>query len=220
MNIKTLLVLSLVACPIYCQEKIRIAIIDTGINPYYTKYRCDPNLDKDFTGTSMQDNDMHGQLINNIITKDLDANKYCVINIKFYTKYSRKQDSLSALEYASTLKISYLNLSWGGDKYGQKEHDLLEAMLDKNVKIYVAAGNESKRLEKGCNYYPPCYNDLTLFVVGSVDENHRVTSKSNYGSVVKFWEVGQYFVNSDGKIYSGTSFSVPRAIWRSINHVR
>lgn len=198
-------------------EKIRIGVIDTGFNTFERKYACeDGALDRDFTSTSLYDFDNHGRIVNELITQGLDNTKFCIINLKFIDKHLNTKDfSVDALNYLTTLKVKYVNISWSGQYTSRKEHKFLKQLLDDNVKVFVSAGNDNNILMSGmCSSYPACYIDLNLFVVGGLIRDKKLPT-SNFGPVVRFWELGYYFTKT-GVVY-GTSFATPRALRRWID---
>lgn len=184
--------------------KIRIAIIDGGVNMNYTKgvkFCKQPFMD--YTGTDITDQAGHGTNILANITKDLENVDYCVIIIKAFDGLKSKnglENSIKGSKYALTRNVSIVNMSFGGlSDDSTKERHAVKALLDAGIKIFAAAGNEHVELNfKKCNYYPACY-DNRIVTVGSSTGKY-----SNYGSYVKVWQDGSH-ISGGPVVMSGTS---------------
>jgi hypothetical protein len=185
---------------------IKIAVIDTGINLKNINVKiCDHGL-IDFTGTGIQDTHGHGQNIAHIIGSHLRGVNYCLYIIKFSEgQNSSRNASVKAFQKALTLKVDIINYSAGGEGDMPSEHKVIDALEKLDIPVIVAAGNDDRDLAKSCYYFPACYNNKNVFVVGSVDDEHNKAKSSNYGvGVIDFWWYG---VNQDygGYKFSGTS---------------
>lgn len=185
-----------------CHAKIEIAILDTGISKDQVKYLC-PNGLKSYLGDEGFDTLRHGELIAGILIENLDMSKYCLVS---YKVLSGKGDYLAyilALVDVMERKPAHLNLSLEGENFIRGELRMLKELATNGTKIYVAAGNGGKNLNKNCDVYPACYfpeMGMNFFVVGA----HDVRS-SNHGKFVRYstgWEKGK----------AGTSFAVPNFI--------
>ena len=104
-----------------------------------------------------------------------------------------------ALRYILYIKPNVVNISAGGAGSNPEERYLIKKILDAGIFIVSAAGNESTNLDKGCNYFPACY-DSRIIVVGND------APSSNYGNVVDFVINGEY-QSALGITQSGSSQS-------------
>lgn len=189
------------------KKQIRIAIIDTGLNLIN---ESDINLCSDYKRidfTTDQDNvDRlgHGTNISYIIADRLKGLDYCITVIK---AFSKSREDASVIIYSLSMAYNFItdnnydivNLSFGGpDKIPFEEESIL-TLLEKNVKIFAAAGNEHMELtDNNCNYFPACYSKQ-IHTIGNI------TSKSsNYGEYVREWEDGTAIYGGGYKM-TGTS---------------
>lgn len=212
------LVLSLFTCTALAKEPIRIAVIDTGINPSLKIPLC-PGLSKDFSGhNTLEDNIDHGNVVSTLIHVFAHDSNYCQIILKIFDKTDLKTDKhgdlvyehgfqnmIKAVAYANKLKIQVINLSVGGPGSDKEEYKIYESLLDKNVYIINAAGNDSTDLDKECSWFPGCY-DKRIVLVGNLGLDKKPHPTSNYGQRVNAWIIGTNIkINND--TYTGTSFS-------------
>jgi hypothetical protein len=188
------------------ENRIRVAIIDTGINTKLVyPYLCKDGH-KDFTNKGLFDEMGHGTNIAGIISKKLNNKTHCLQIIKwFHTEKASNNESLKnsvlgALKHALLYKAKYVNLSMSGSYHSVEEYELLKQLIKSGAKIFVAAGNEAKNLSIDCSIYPACYeiHNSNFVVVG----NYNAYS-SNYGINVR-WENGTN-VEGFGIVSSGTS---------------
>lgn len=212
--IKVSLLILLTASTSFADQKmIRVAVIDTGIDKSLadSKMLC-PDGHKDFTGYGLNDVDGHGTHVAGLIHQNATnfqltspsqidkfiktSASYCQVIIKFYDGRSSSNsgtEEMKAIQHAIDLKVDVINISAGGTEYSTLENIFIKRALDAGITVVTAAGNNGVDLAKK-PYYPASLDDR-LIVVGNIDlNNHRVTS-SNYGTKVKYWEVG-YFVTS------------------------
>ena len=185
--------------------KIKVAVIDTGLNKDYKYELCGI---KDFTGTDVFDNHGHSTNISGIIHKQAKGSDYCQIILKFFDKkseISRTKAVNDALRFAIDQKSDIINISLGGSEPNKREKSLIIEALNKGITIVAAAGNEG---QEGCNYYPACY-DSRIIVVGSSNQNGVRLDSSNYSSKVDAYMDG-YEVKADGITHSGTSQSTAK----------
>ncbi|MDD5650808.1 MAG: S8 family serine peptidase [Candidatus Nanoarchaeia archaeon] len=187
------------------EKRIKIGIIDTGISIDQTRSEI---MCKKGIKTFFNDNgigiDKHGINIFNIITKGLDAKKYCIISYKVFNNFRNKNNIdiyNKAIKMAIDDNVKYLNISMGGNNFNWNEYSLIQKSLTKGMVVIVAAGNDGKNLDKYCNYYPACYikylKEKNFKVVGAYN-----LDLSNYGSIVTNFEDG-YMVGNPK--LSGTS---------------
>lgn len=195
---------------------VRIAVLDSGYNSSNVNYNlC--NEQYNFTYESIEDQSLHGEVVNTIIGDNLKGLDYCIIPIKvFHGHTGNKTDYyLSGLEQALNIRPDILNISAGAtDTAKPIEKYLITKMLDKGIIIVAAAGNENTNLDNGCNYMPACI-DKRIITVGWLNNNGQRNIMSNYGSYVKVWKLGNYTYHNlaTNKYYNtrGTSMAAPVA---------
>lgn len=156
--------------------RIKVVVIDTGLkDEYRSKSHLCPGEHKDFTGTGLNDTQGHGTNVVGLIVENASQNNYCIVIVKAYS--NDKEYLNDALEYAIKIDADVINLSSGGVRSNLREHIAIAKIVEANIVLIAAAGNNRTNLNNGCNFYPACY-DPRITVVGS---NAKT---SNYGSVV------------------------------------
>lgn len=190
------------------KAEIKIAVIDTGYDLGSNVRLC--NGAKDYTtDRDMADRTGHGEIVNRLLTQNLPTPlAYCILPIKIFTKghYTSPTTSADAINYAVEQGASIINMSFNGLQFSYVEQAAVRNALQKGVKLFIAAGNDSINLDKGCTSFPACYYKEAV-VVGFEDIKFS-SYKSNYGKVVDLilsgvdYETGRY----------GSSFATPKAI--------
>lgn len=188
------------------RKTIKIAVIDTGINLKNINVNICPNGLIDYTGTGIQDTHGHGQNIAHIIGSHLKGINYCLYIIKFTV--SQKTDrnySVESFRKARDLKVDIINYSAGGDGPLEAEENVIKDLDRLAIPVITAAGNDHTDLSMRCTYFPACYIEQNVVVVGSMTDKREVSSFSNYGpGIINFYWYGE---NQDygGYEFSGTS---------------
>lgn len=163
-------------------KTIKIAVIDTGFNMNMSQHvkLCPKEEHKDFTGNGINDINGHGTNIAGLIAKGNENIDYCLLIINFYDETATGKVSLlrtiDSLKYALKQNVDIINLSMGGGGTNKTERQLIKTILNKNIKIVAAAGNEGNNLDEACIYYPACY-DERIHIIGN-------TSNGNMGEKV------------------------------------
>lgn len=189
------------------ENRIRIAIIDTGVNLKLAKsYLCE-NGNIDFTGNGLTDVNGHGTNIAGILAKKINKKTHCLQIIKWYHKPIKNNNDMiitkrliNSLQTALKYKAKYVNMSMAGNYSFTEEKILLKELIKSGAKVFVAAGNEGHNLDLSCNSYPACYDihSPNYFVVANYNN-----PTSNYARYVK-WEDGNN-VEGFGIYNTGTS---------------
>ena len=183
-------------------------IVDTGIRftKEIKKYLCKENYDA--TGYGIEDKHGHGTHIASIIAKNVNPKKQCLYIIKFYHKDSSQNlDYTAAISHAILLKnVKYVNLSLGARYPSTIEKLSIGFLLEKNIHVSVAAGNDRLDLDAKCDVFPACYDFKSKYfhVVGSPTGPY-----SNIGKVVTDWIDGTKVKTWAGTM-SGTSQSTAK----------
>lgn len=188
-------------------EPIRLAIIDSGIDP--THPDLNENVLRDannnvfgFNPISNQnqmdviDSGFHGTHVagiaaavgnNNVgITGVMGKNiKIMPIKVSVDGSSVSMDAVVNGIRWAAENDADVINMSLGGTTLNPLLTDAIEFALKKNVTIVVAAGNDSKQLSSTFAKYPAqlSMNYLGMLTVGSVDATTKSRSSfSNYSS--------------------------------------
>lgn len=191
------------------ETRIKVAVIDTGINPSkeLKPFLCTGNH-YDVTHTGIEDRIGHGTTVVRLIAERINPKKTCILVLKYYKEDDGNLNrELEALKIILTEpNIKFVNFSSGGDNPDRREQELIKGLIDKQIYFVTAAGNSGLELKKNpCYYYPACYgyefNSMFFKVVGNGSKPTERYRSSNYGPVVTDWRDG---ATDKG---SGTSFS-------------
>lgn len=197
-------------------KPVKVGVIDTGLDlndPRFTKHLCKYGH-IDFTGEGIKDSNSHGTHVAGLIVNNAKNANYCLVIIKFFSEKLSGPENLRrlilSLKEAKLQKIKIVNLSGGGYIFEELEYNALKE--NPSSLFFVAAGNENKNMDiPGNKYYPASYGFPNVFTVGSYSKEGVKSIFSNYGSIVKYWEIGEniksFAPNGGEKIMSGTSMS-------------
>jgi hypothetical protein len=207
-----LLAVVLLTVSIFAKEtRDRVVIMDTGINmgkdplPYLCQ---DGHID--FSGSgSIQDNNGHGTNIAGLVARGLDTTKQCITVIKYYDTdtdpYNGQKDDIALVNswnYLLQVNAKWVNMSFVGEIYVPQEYTVIKTLLDRGVKVAVAAGNEKLDLSIKCERFPACYkfNSPNFYVVGAYD-----VIQSNFNGPVNVLDAGRNQRGHFGPMASGSS---------------
>lgn len=193
---------------IIAKAENRVAVIDTGINvndknrPYLCK-----EGHEDFTGYGLQDEEGHGTKVVDVLINTTTHKNYCIVVLKFWQKHMSTQQTIqatvNAFYKARDLNVAFVNYSATGNTPSKDEEWIIKS--SPKITFVVAAGNDNINLDVSPRY-PASYKFSNVFVVGALNIFGTKHHVSNYGSVVKYWEVG-----------TATSFSTPVKTGKLIN---
>ena len=209
-----------------CDNKpVTVGVIDTGFGYQehgkeaslcklgHRNFTHQPEVFKDNRTSTPIPLDLHGHGTNiagiiDRLAKSTKAN-FCIVVLKYYVNDGYGSQNLKAtvdaINWAADIKLDYLNYSSGGEDPSADEFKAIERYLNGGGTLVVAAGNNGMNLDdKDHHYYPACYTDKRIIVVGMLDKNGVQYRYSNYGSVVTRWEIGAE-VDGFGISESGTS---------------
>ena len=114
--------------------------------------------------------------------------------------------------YLAKLGAKIINCSWGGNAYGETEHDVLREAVALGSIILVAAGNESRDIDIH-PLYPASYEEC--IAIGATSTNNKAADFSNYGyKTVVFapgYNIYATLPNNKYGALSGTSMATPVA---------
>lgn len=220
---KTIVVLSLLN-PVVgwaqdCKKPIKIGIIDTGLDLSdirFSKHLCKFGHENFVQNETLEDINGHGTHIAGLIQQYAGEGSYCFVILKYYgdenSGSQNMKNSLKALKKIKALKLDFLNYSGGGPEFSEDEYFLIKN--NPKTTFIVAAGNDRASLDTfKYQYFPASYKLPNKIVVGALDKSNNRLISSNWGSIVKFWEIGEnvqstypYALASAGRAYiSGTS---------------
>lgn len=190
----------------YQTNPVVVAVLDTGINASLLGNRIAGQ--KDFSGNS-EITDSHGTEVGGIIA-DGTGNNVKLLSLKVFNEYG-KATTLgidSAICYAVENGADIINMSLGLSQDTPAVNvkiwnQSIDKAIQNRIPVIVASGNEGTSTDY-C--YPACYEPC--WTVGSVGDNKQWSSFSNYGSV-DFVAPGDDIVTVNGRIKTGTSYSVP-----------
>ena len=157
-------------------DKVRVAIIDTGSNvadEYYTV------IDEDVI-----DYNGHGTSMAQIIKKEADP---YIISIKAFNKEGKGQyeDVYNAFKLADSLNVDYILMSESIKNTGNY-NELISLIKDTKATVIASAGNNNT---DASNYLPAGIDKVVT--VGALDQNGSKNKYSNFGKSV------DYYVNAD-----------------------
>lgn len=200
------------------KDPIRIAVIDTGVVSNLKIPLCE-GLSKDFTGyNTLNDNMGHGTIVSSLVHIYAKGTNYCQVLLRVFDANDIKQDPsgrpymdksfqhvTDAMRYLNTINVNIVNLSLGGAFGDREEQKLFQSLLDRNIYIINAAGNEAMNLDTQCNWFPGCY-DPRIIMVGNLNPDNTPNPTSNFGKRVNVWVIGTN-IKIANQTYTGTSFS-------------
>jgi subtilisin family serine protease len=177
------------------EATIKVAVIDTGLDlsdPRFKSVLCKTGH-KDFTGTGLDDTHGHGTHVTGLIKQYAGVADYCLVIIKFYNEFAPSKENaknaLKSMHWAVQQKVTIVNLSADGPEYEDEEFSLIKHTPF--ITYIVAAGNQGKEMPEHCRY-PACYDLPNVIAVGALNAKGVRAEVSNYGYVVKVWELGEY----------------------------
>lgn len=172
------------------ETRRRVAVLDTGVSKQQLKqkFMCKDMPVFAVSGDGVDYNG-HGTNVIGLVAEKMDKSKYCITSYSL----SRISDNMGEFNYLlykmQEHSIVGLNLSWANIGYDKTEEILIKKLTDKNVKVFVAAGNEKINLNVKCHVFPACHKvgNPKIYVIGNRKGNDTY---SNYGDVVDLWVDG------------------------------
>ncbi len=207
-----LFIIFLVSLTSYAKDtRKKIVVVDSGLNHSFGTdlFLCDDGH-RDFTDSGLKDYQGHGTNIANIIVNGLNPSKYCIVIVKWVNPVgSIKGNSdtlIRALKYILYLdNVEYVNLSLSGGIELLNEYIAIKNLLNNNIIVAAAAGNDLLNLSDGCIIFPACYKfyNSNFHVVANYHLG-RPSRMSNYGGPVTDTADG-FNITAGGYTMSGTS---------------
>lgn len=161
---------------------------------------CHTDEHRDFSSSSLEDNNGHAEAVIGAILTKMNTHKYCIVMLKWFNKPNEVHDFqhiiTKYLKYLNTLNnVHAVNMSIAGNASFDAEKQGLEKLADKGIKLVIAAGNNGINLDNYCSIFPACYK-VTPYVIGS---SHP--GIGNFGQIVSYKRYPFY------KGQTGTSMS-------------
>ena len=198
-------------------DTVKVAIIDTGFSGLYATPRTRKSLCKtghfDFTTNTPNigfDEIGHGSFVSNLVIETAKVKRVCLLiyKVNAYVNPRTRNHITKALLRAKNNGAQAVNISMGESNYFHGERAALRILGKAGIKVFVASGNDSADLNRACNIFPACYDDLSgnLLRVGARDRSGLLEAYGNKGLKVQLYEYGSII-----NIGRGTSFAAPRA---------
>lgn len=178
----------------YCQDPIRVMVVDTGIDivnhPELSEVLCPKGEHLDATTNQVRlpkDTHGHGTHVAGIIRALGGTKGYCLSICKFYAPEASNaagtRSTIRCFKLAKALNAKYINYSAAGPAGSEEEKQAISDLAPSVV--FVAAGNEGLNLDDGrSKCYPASYDLMNEIAVSALAESGRRLSSSNYGTVV------------------------------------
>jgi subtilisin family serine protease len=184
----------------YQGNEVLVAVIDTGINyqskklkqnlffgssDYLNQNRKGHGYDFNHNDLFPEDTQGHGTHVAGIIQSI--APKVKILTMKVFDENNRTDRFLiiKAVRYAMMMGARVINLSLGGLEPEQLNKDFWNQMMGQatfgsRVSIVVAAGNDARNNDVS-DVFPANVESENLISVCSVNQNHDLSTFSNYG---------------------------------------
>ncbi|MCR8745757.1 S8 family serine peptidase [Romboutsia lituseburensis] len=193
-------------------KKIKIAILDSGINQAHQELREKVKEMSNFTKSNSKDNLNHGTPIAGILASN-NKLKGILGNLEIYSAKIINDDGtihedsvIDAINWAIEKDVDIINMSFGFRHNSAKLEKAINLAIQNNILIVASAGNKY-----GLNTdYPARYRDVIS--VGSINSNLEL-SKFNPVDKIDFVAPGEKILSASNlggyKLYVGSSFSTP-----------
>lgn len=205
------------------KEKIKIAIIDSGIdfNENINVVERKNFLDDDVLPL-YEDNTGHGTAIAGIIASDGCNNTLKGINPNVEIYSARVLDDnnkapvsriAEAIYWAIDEDVNIINMSFGTKKYSEVLHKAVKAAEEKGILMFAASGNEGN-VEDSNVEYPAAFKDVVA--VGAASKAGEISEITSRGKELELVAPGEE-IDSVGwlgmdVVCNGTSMAVPHAV--------
>lgn len=170
--------------------KVRIAIIDTGIdteNKLLAPFVSPQSKSFSAQSSALVDSHGHGTHIASIIVENsnLNAQELELLILKYYDAKSPPEDNLAntikSIRYAIQQQVDIINYSGGGTSPSPEEQAILGEARHRGILVIAAAGNEHSNSDLR-PFYPANYPLDNIISVGSHDSEYNWVPSSNFGT--------------------------------------
>ena len=204
-------------------DKVLVAVLDTGINPYHDEFE-ERTILKGWNFVKKNgdtwDDHGHGTAVTSVITQSTGNNVQILpVKVLNYEAWGWNSDFLLGIAYAAEQGADVVNMSITG-YLEENPQDFID-LADKYFKllqgpVVVAAGNNCRNIDK--KYAWPAISKQTITISALRYNNGDPTfadDYSNYGASIDFAAPGTYVRLADTWTYDyyyddwGTSFASP-----------
>lgn len=122
-------------------------------------------------------------------------------------------NAVSAIEYASKIKVNLTSNSWGGGGFSQTLKNAIEEANEQGILFVAAAGNRSANNDTD-PHYPSSYEVDNVIAVAATDHKDELASFSCFGAesvdlTAPGSKIYSTTVGNTYKTFSGTSMATP-----------
>lgn len=211
---------------------VRIAIIDSGID--YNHPDINANLARNADGSLVGwdyiwscglpfDRDGHGTFVAAIAAaigdNGIGTSGVCphcsIMPLRFlnYDGLGDTEDAIESIYRAIKNHAAVINLSFAGEGYDEDLKKAIMAADAANIVVVVAAGNDHENVDNSSTY-PAKFALPNMLTVSAIDQDGKVTSRSNWGKhsvniAAPGEEIWSLWLNGEYDKGDGTSLAAP-----------
>ena len=164
-----------------------VLLIDTAPNAFHKDFKDQDITTFDYDGTGLPtSHENHGTGMLSLVINGRDGTSKLKKKHKYYVCSDFNNGNLKCYYLALSIKADVINYSGGGESAVAGEKEYIQKLSKAGVKMFFAAGNEGKNLEK-TPYYPASYAKAVsgIVAVQNVDDQGVTHESSNYASWTK-----------------------------------
>lgn len=201
----------------------KVAVIDTGVDCDHPDLSCVGEYNAITGEEDANDDNGHGThtigtigALHNQLGVSGIVDNVGVLACKFLGKSGGGSlfDAIKCIDWAIENGANIINASWGcRGCYSEALLSAIRRANDAGILFIAAAGNEGVENNGNSHHYPSDYELDNIISVGSIDQDGKLSSFSNYGSTVQIAAPGRDILSTwPGQGYkrlSGTSMATP-----------
>lgn len=179
---------------VHGKKEIRVAVIDTGIDPVHPDLRENTDFSQGWNtiaeNSQSQDDHGHGTMCAGIIGASADNEigsvginwKVSLLPIKFIDSQGSGSlaNAIEAIDYAISQKVHVMSNSWGAYQYSRALEEAVERAKNAGILFVAAAGNENSSSD-AAPFYPANFPLENVIAVAATDNRDELSLFSNYG---------------------------------------